>query len=216
MQARGRAQRGYAGRRGGTAWEVARGAKRFPLEFAFLVGRGSCCFYPEFPARGSVAPREQLLSICRPGPRPGSVKYQHPKSPNYFSKPFGSVRSQNPAALRSAGIFFRNAKQPSRGSAPLLSCSPLPHYYKNNFLVAPCPAVPGGPRRDPEARHGRARMAREVGLAPARGILWKPVAFRRFPLIMRARAGLLIHRGGSLVDEDGSFPSSPSWGAAPS
>lgn len=160
--------------------------KRFPLEFAFLVGRGSCCSYPEFPARGSVAPGEQLLSICRPGPRPGSVKYQHPKSPNYFSKPFGSVRSQNPAALRSAGIFFRNAKQPSRGSAPLLSCSPLPHYYKNNFLVAPCPAVPGGPRRDPEGGRGHARMAREVGLAPAWGILSKPVAFRRFPLIMGA------------------------------
>lgn len=55
---------------------------------------------------------EPLLRICKPGPRPGSVKCQHPKSPSSFSKPFGSVCSQNPAALRSAGIFFRNVNQP--------------------------------------------------------------------------------------------------------
>lgn len=108
-------------------------------------------------------------------------------------------------------------------AALLFSPLPLPCPVTNIISLAggswlrvwPCQ---GGPHRDPKGRRGRARMAREVGLAPARGILWKPVAFRRFPLVLRARAGLPCHRGGSLVDVDvdGSFPSSPSREAASS
>lgn len=140
----------------GSTWEVARESKDFlpPSLLSFLWDGGPPAFSPQFPACGCTAPGEQLFYACKAGPGPGAVRRHHPKSSNEFSKPFGSFRSQNPAALRSAGICFRNAKQPSPRSAPFLSSLPSPITTSTSAsrgLVAACPAVPFG---KPRGRRG--------------------------------------------------------------
>lgn len=128
------------------------------------------------------------------------MKCQHPKSPSSFSKLFSSVRSQNPVALRSAGIFFRNVNQPFQDSAPFLSARSLLAGYKYDFSVQPCRFLNWGgdtawktTSQELCAPEGRctvparsARTVQEIVLAPAMGILQKLLLSGNFPQVGRS------------------------------
>lgn len=124
------------------------------------MGWGNNCFSPPVSSL-QERPGEPLLSICKPGPRLGSEKCHHPQSPSSFSKPFGSVGSQHPAALRSAGVFFRNVSQPFQDSAPFLSARSLLAGYKSNLPLSRASSRAG--ERCLESPPGRSCVPRRVG-----------------------------------------------------